>query len=311
MTSKMNLTTNISTVFFGTGEVSLDTLVGIADHVKIEAVITKPDLVTSSGRTVSPKVKDWAEQNAVPCFQPGNKAELAALCEQESFDSPIGLVVDYGIIIPSSVIQSFRKGILNSHFSLLPKWRGADPITWTILGGDTQTGVTIMLVDEGMDTGDILAQQTIALNPDETVASLTPKLVNLSNDMLITTIPGYIGGDITPQPQNHDAATYSTKITKEMGELKPSEFTAAELERQIRAYQGWPGSYLTIHNTLLTIKNARVSKETTPIGGLHWQNHTLLLGCKQGSLEITLLQPAGKKPMDAAGFVNGYKQLLS
>ncbi len=310
MISKTNSAIVTSIVFFGTGEVSLATLEGIEGNIPVEAVVTKPDLVTSSGRKISPQVKVWAEENGVPCYQPANKAELAELCSKQAFKSPVGLVVDYGIIIPASVIQGFKQGILNSHFSLLPKWRGADPITWTILAGDTTTGVTVMLVDEGMDTGDILAQEEIELAPDETVASLTPRLVEISNDMLINTIPVYLRGEIKPEVQDHEAASYSSKISKEMGELKPGEKTAVELERQVRAFQGWPGSYITIQDTLLAIKSAKATNKSAPIGKINRAGKTLLLGCRQGSLQIDSIQPAGKKPMDALGFANGYKDLI-
>jgi methionyl-tRNA formyltransferase len=311
MTSMTNSAIATSIVFFGTGEVSLATLEGIAGNISVEAVITKPDLVTSSGHKISPQVKVWAEENGVPCYQPANKAELAELCNKQAFKSPVGLVVDYGIIIPASVIQGFRQGILNSHFSLLPKWRGADPITWTILAGDTTTGVSVMLVDEGMDTGGILVQEEIELAPDETVASLTPKLVGLSNDMLINAIPDYLRGEMKPRVQNHEAASYSSKINKDMGELKPTEKTALELERQVRAFQGWPGSYITVQGTLLAVKSARATSKTTPIGKINRDGKTLLLGCKQGSLQIDSIQPAGKKPMDALGFANGHRNLIS
>lgn len=306
-----NSSTTTSIVFFGTGEVSLETLKSISGKITVEAVITKPDLMASSGRAMSPAVKIWAESNSIPCYQPANKAELAELCAQTKFSSKAGLVVDYGIIIPLSVITGFEKGILNSHFSLLPRWRGADPITWSILAGDQTTGVTVMQVDEGMDTGDILAVEEIEVASDETVPTLTDKLVRLSNSMLIDVIPKYLRGEITPAQQNHTLATFSKKIQKEDGLLKPSEYTATELERQIRAYLGWPGSYMTSHGALLAIKKVGVSEVTAPTGQLVQNEGRLLLGCKEGSLEIELIQPAGKKPMDARSFANGYANLLN
>lgn len=307
MTSKTNSST--STVFFGTGDVSLKTLEGIADDISIEAVITKPDLTTSSGKSIAPAIKTWAQQRNIPCYQPANKTELVSLVGAAKFSSDLGLVVDYGLIIPESVIRSFKLGILNSHFSLLPKWRGADPITWSVLAGDNQTGVTIMQVDAGMDTGDILATEKISLSPNETTQSLTTKLIELSNTMLVRTIPRYISGQITPTPQDNELATYSTKISKEMGQLNPM-LSAVELERQVRAFRGWPSSYIPIHDTLVTIKEARVSSEQIEPGHLVWRAKKLLYGCNGGSLEIVSIQPAGKSAMDGASFVNGYKHLL-
>lgn len=310
MTSKTNSNTTTSIVFFGTGDVSLKTLEGIHPAIPIEAVITKPDLLTSSGQKAQPAVKAWATKHNIPCYQPANKAELSELFSHAQFSSRAGLVVDYGLIIPVDVIDGFELGILNSHFSLLPKWRGADPITWSVLAGDKTTGVTIMQLEAGMDTGDILAVETCSLASNETTASLTERLVAISNKLLIQTIPQYFAGELEPKPQDHEQATFSKKITKEAGELKPNEYIAAELERQVRAYLGWPGSYMTIKDVLLTIKEARVSSVAAPSGKLVNQGGKLLLGCKEDSLEIIRIQPAGKKPMDARAFTNGYAKLL-
>lgn len=309
MTSKKNSTTT-STVFFGTGDVSLATLQGIHAELDIEAVITKPDLLTSSGHKKPPAVKVWAEQHSIPCYQPANKAELSQLLRDIKFSSAVGLVVDYGIIIPPDVLAAFPNGLVNSHFSLLPKWRGADPITWPILAGDKETGVTIMQVDEGMDTGDILYQEAIEIAEQETTASLTDKLIKLSNRMITESLPAFVAGELAPTAQDNDQASYSTKITKEMGAID-SELSAAEIERQIRAFQDWPGSYLTIQGTLLTIKSAKVSQAKVAPGQLTYQGGQLLFGCTQDSLEILQIQPAGKKPMDAKSFANGYARLLA
>lgn len=302
---------NTKIVFFGTGEVSLETLKGISSHVQIEAIITKPDLLSSSGSRTSPAVKLWAQENGVPCYQPANKAELGDLFDKQAFESRVGLVVDYGLIIPLSVISSFELGILNSHFSLLPRWRGADPITWSILSGDEVTGVTIMQLAEGMDTGDILRSEKLEIGTEDTTSTLTTKLIGLSNKMLVETLADYLEGNASTTQQDHDRATFSKKITKEDGLVRPNDYSAVEIERQIRAYLGWPGSYITIGDTLLTIKSAKAVNTKAPIGQLTLNEGKLLMGCKQGSLEITQIQPAGKKPMDAKGLVNGYAKLIS
>lgn len=311
MTSKTNSGTIASVVFFGTGDVSLKTLEGIHPTIAVEAIITKPDLVTSSGHRLQPAVKTWATKHTIPCHQPANKAELIELFSSTQFSSRLGLVVDYGLIIPTGVIDSFELGILNSHFSLLPKWRGADPITWSILAGDKATGVTIMQLEAGMDTGDILAVEEYDLAVKETTESLTTKLITISNKLLLVTIPKYLAGTLTPQPQDNTQATFSKKITKQDGELKPEKYSATELERQIRAYLGWPGSYIERKGIRLTIKQALADQESLPINTLMEHNGKLLLGCKEGSLDILSIQPAGKKPMDAKGFVNGYARLLN
>jgi methionyl-tRNA formyltransferase len=310
MTYKTNSNTATSIVFFGTGDVSLETLRGIYPSIKIEAVITKPDLASSDGKKHEPAVKVWANEHNIHCYQPSSKAELSELFSTTGFSSRAGLVVDYGLIIPVDVIDSFELGIINSHFSLLPKWRGADPITWSVLAGDDITGVTIMQLEAGMDTGDILAVTPYNVATDETTQSLTSRLIAISNELLLKTIPAYFAGELSPEPQDDSKATFSRKITKDDGRLKPAEHTAAELERHIRAYLGWPGSYLERKGIHLTIKQAKVAQESLPPGKLTKHNGKLLLGCKAGSLEILSIQPAGKKTMEAKGFMNGYSKLL-
>lgn len=292
-------------VFFGTGEVSLKTIEGIASNFDIEAVITKPDLTTSSGKTRPAELKIWAEEHQIPCYSPTNKAELSQLITGQKFESQVGLVVDYGIIIPQDVIDSFPKGILNSHFSLLPQLRGADPITFAILEGLQETGVTIMQIVAKLDEGDIVAQQTYTIPENVTTPHLTDDLIALSNKMLITAMPDYLEGKITPIQQDHSQATYSRKLTKEDGLLDSSK-TAVELECQIRAFIDWPKSYMFMDDLRITITKVRVSGQKSPIGSLSVVDKKLYYGCKDGSLNILELQPAGKSKMNAAAFINGY-----
>lgn len=292
-------------VFFGTGEVSLKTTEGIANNFDIEAVITKPDLTTSSGKTRPAELKIWAEEHQIPCYSPANKAELSQLITGQKFESQVGLVVDYGIIIPQDVIDSFPKGILNSHFSLLPQLRGADPITFAILEGLQETGVTIMQIVAKLDEGDIVAQQTYTMPANVTTPQLTDDLIALSNKMLITAMPDYLEGKITPTQQDHSQATYSRKLSKEDGLLDSSK-TAVELECQIRAFIDWPKSYMFMDDLRITITKVRVSGQKSPIGRLSVVDKKLYYGCKDGSLNILELQPAGKSKMNAAAFINGY-----
>lgn len=300
--------TNPSIVFFGTGEVSLKTIEGIAGHFDIEAVITKPDLTTSSSKTRPAELKIWAEEHQVPCFTPASKAELSDVIANQKFKSEVGLVVDYGIIIPQDVIDSFPHGILNSHFSLLPKLRGADPITFAVLEGHKETGVSIMQLVAKLDEGDIIAQEKYQMPQAITTPQLTTDLIELSNEMLATVIPNYLADKLVPKSQDHIQASYSRKLTKEDGLLDPSK-TATELECQIRAFIDWPKSYMFMDDLRVVITQARTSDQKYPVGKLTVDDKKLYYGCKGGSLEILELQPAGKLKMNAEAFTNGYIKL--
>lgn len=291
-------------VFFGTGIVSLKTIEGICDRFEIETIITKPDLVTSSGKTRPAELKVWAQEHNIDCFTPANRAELSQLFDKQKFDSQVGLVVDYGIIIAQDVIDSFPIGILNSHFSLLPQLRGADPITFAILEGAQETGVTIMQIVAGLDEGDIVAQEKYSLRPDITTPELTEDLIALSNKMLVYTIPDYLSGQIKPHPQAGNP-TYSRRLTKQDGRLDPSK-SAAQLEREVRAYVGWPKSYFDWQGKTYIVHKANVATAKIPKGELKVVDKKLFYGCKDGSLKILEIQPAGKPKMNAAAFINGY-----
>lgn len=313
MTSVANSTidTARSIVFFGTGAVSLATLEGISDKLIIEAVITKPDLTTSSGHRVSPEIKIWAEQHNIPCHQPANKAELSQLCAKTSFQSKVGLVVDYGLIIPQAAMDSFELGILNSHFSLLPRWRGADPITWAVLEGDKTTGVTVMKIDAGMDTGEIITAAELPLAPDETTSSLTDKLIELSNKLLTEYVPKYMSGSCTLTRQDDAQATYSSKITKEQGAMDLHGKSATELEREVRAFLGWPGSYFDTNGVLITVLQASVANESIPPGSLARNGKELFVGCRSGALRLERLRLPSRSAISGQDYINTHPSLLT
>ncbi len=297
-------------VFFGTGPVSLHTLEQISPAFSIEAIITKPS-TTKSHKHQSQTVEDWAKIHKIPVHLPADKAELSGVFMQNKFKSLIGLVVDYGIIIPQDVLTSFKKGILNSHFSILPEWRGADPITFAILSGQKITGVSIMLVVPKLDEGDLLTTQEYRLPPTITIDVLTKELTELSSKLLIDTIPKYLADDIKPYPQpTTNKPTYSRKLTKQDG-LVDCNKSAEQIEREIRAYLGWPKSLLKYQGLDLILLESKVSNDQVDTGKLNVIDSKLLLGCKNNSLQIIKLQIAGKKPMDAKSFINGYQNIIS
>jgi methionyl-tRNA formyltransferase len=285
-------------IFFGSGPVASATLTSLLPHFDIEAIITKP---RAEGHRGSVPVLEFAEVKQIPVFTPGSKAELANLFADARFTATTGLVVDYGIIISQSVIDYFKMGIVNSHFSLLPEWRGADPITFSILAGRPETaGVSLMVINEKLDEGDLIAQEPFDLPPPITTPELTDALVALSNTMLIEKLPLYMAGGIKPYPQPDIPATYSRKLTKEDGIVDTSK-PADQLEREIRAFAGWPKSKLNIFGHNPVIKKARVAQHST--------DGTLVIACgNETFLEILELTAPSGRTISGADFIRGYKK---
>jgi methionyl-tRNA formyltransferase len=285
-------------VFFGSGPVASATLESISQSFEIEAIVTKP---RPPHHRSSVPVLDFASSHNIKVYTPANKHELSQLLEEVHFESQLGVVVDYGIIMEKTVIEAFPKGIINSHFSLLPEWRGADPITFSILSGQTKTGVSLMLINEKLDEGELLAQQDLVLEPQVTTPKLTDQLVSLSNEMLKETVPKYLAGSLKPYPQPDIKPTYSRLLVKSDGEIdigKPAD----QLEREVRAYTGWPKSHLKLFNAYdIVVNKSRVAR--SPADG------AIVIACGNNTyLEITeLTAPSGRR-MSGADFVRGYKK---
>lgn len=298
-----------SLVFFGTGSTSLEALQALCLDFTIEAVITKPATNTSSGHTRPTEVEIWAKQNNLEVFTPSNKSELSKIVANQQFESNVGVVLDFGMIVPQDVINSFSLGIINSHFSLLPLHRGADPIRAAILEGDKTTGVTIMKIVAELDAGPILTWAEYDLRSTITEPELRTALSELNCALLPESLTLYLNGDIDPIEQDVTQATFTSKVSKDDGLLDATK-SATQLEREIRAYITWPKSYILVQNQQISIKKATVSDIKVDPGKLTVHEKKLYFGCKNGSLEIIELQPAGKASMSAQAFTNGYKHLL-
>lgn len=301
----------ISIVFLGSGPVAAKSLELLISNFDIEAVITKPK--PPHHRDTFPVI-ELAEQNSLALHMVSNKHELSNLFTKSSFRSKLAVLIDFGIIISQDVIDFFPKGIVNSHFSLLPEWRGADPITFAILSGQPKTGVSLMIIDKGMDTGKIIKQQSIKIQSNETTQALTDKLIVLSNEMLSDTLPKYLMGEVKPRTQPHpNRATYSRKIIKQDGLLDFSK-SAEQLEREIRAFAQWPKSKTTLANIDVIITSAHVTPSTSGRPGkivIDTQAGLIMIQCKDGYLCIDKLKPASKSEMTAKSFIAGYSQRLS
>lgn len=294
--------------FFGSGPVAAESLRLIAQDFTIEAVITKPRPTHHKGPV---PVLDLAAELDLQTYTAADKAELDALIATRPLKSRLALLIDFGIIVSQNVIDYFELGIINSHFSLLPEWRGADPITFSILSGQPKTGISLMLLTAGMDEGPLLAQTDYNIEPDETTPSLTAALIDLSYQSLQTIVPLYVSGDVSAAPQEQvtladsPEPTYSRKLTKQDGRLDPTK-PAAVLEREVRAFQDWPKSKLRIGELDVAVIKAHVSDKVGPVGSLSKDNNALTLHCGESSLVIDVLKPAGKQAMTAAEFMRGY-----
>jgi methionyl-tRNA formyltransferase len=304
----------ISVVFLGSGPVAAESLRRLAQHFTIEAVITKPRPEHHRGPVPVLDLCNGPE----PCdrvITVSSKSELSETVRAAGFKSRLGVVIDFGIIISQDVIDSFELGIINSHFSLLPQWRGADPITFSILSGQKQTGVSIMLITAGLDEGPIIGFGVYDLEGNETTPVLTDRLIDLSDNLLADLLPRYLERR-KAVPQDEVARmfnqplepTFSRKLTKEDGIL---DFTkpAAQLEREVRAFIGWPGSRTTVGERDIVVTAAHVL-EVSDSGqpGTVWREGKLFgFYTAEGVLVVDRLKPAGKQEMSAEAFLAGYQ----
>ncbi|MEO5627348.1 MAG: methionyl-tRNA formyltransferase [Candidatus Saccharimonadales bacterium] len=296
-------------VFFGSGPVAAKSLELLAEKFVIEAVVTKPRAAHHRG---SVPVLELAERLGLKTFLTASKQELTELFKSKPVTSEVGVVIDYGIIIDQEVIDYFPYGSVNSHFSLLPEWRGADPITFSVLCGQAQTGVSLMIIVQKMDEGPLLAQGVYDMAKDITTPKLTEDLILLSDSLLETILPMYLEGSVTPAPQDqvslngHKRVSYSRKLNKDDGILDFKK-SAVQLEREIRAFIEWPKSRTTIGEKEVVITAAHVLDRVNKPGVAVVEAKQLMIGTTDGSLVIDKLKPAGKAEMSAEGFLAGYK----
>jgi methionyl-tRNA formyltransferase len=291
-----------SVVFFGSGPVAAKSLELLAKNFAVEAIITKPATAQEMSATLT---------ESVPVYAVSNKSELDELITKQSFNSRLAILIDFGIIVSRTVIDAFPLGIVNSHFSVLPEWRGADPISFAILSGQKTTGVSLMLLDEGMDTGKILVTKSLPINLDDTTPTLTDKLILLSNSLVTEFIPKYVVQEVKPRSQSHpERATYSRKLSKDDGLIDWTK-PAAVIEREVRAYIEWPKSRATIAGKEVIVLSAHVLAESGKPGSIGVRGKELIVFCGENALVIDELKPAGKNKMTSEAFLAGHKHLLN
>ena len=292
-------------VFFGSGPVAAESLRLLAQDFEIEAVVTKPRAAHHRGDV---PVISLAEKLQLPIHTVSTKRELDELIDTAPFKTDLGVLIDFGIIVSQKVIDYFPLGIINSHFSILPEWRGADPITFSILSGQKQTGVSLMLLVEAMDEGPVLAYGEQDITPTMATPELTANLIELSNAMLASVIPRYSEGIVIAADQelSNSSVSYSRKLTKEDGILDWTK-AATQLEREIRAFIEWPKSRTAFGKLEAVITKAHVIEATGQPGKTDIIDKLPVVYCGEQALALDMLKPAGKQEMTGESFLAGYK----
>lgn len=299
-------------IFFGSPLFAVPSLMALLSEQEIEvaAVVTQPDKPAGRGRQLtSPPIKDVATMAGLPIKQPkGIRGEkFTAWCA--GFKADLFAVVAYGKIFPKHLLEIPRLGCVNLHASLLPRYRGAAPVNWTLIAGEKITGVTTMLMDEGMDTGPILLREKQEILPTETAKELSQRLAVLGAPLLVRSITGLAAGKITPQPQDNTQASYAPLIIKEDG-IIDWNLTATAIYNRWRGFTPWPGIFSLFRNQpmkLTFVRPAGEAQNPRQVGELFFMGDRLLVACGGGSvLEIVSAQLPGKKPVSGLDLRNGY-----
>jgi methionyl-tRNA formyltransferase len=304
----------LNIIFAGTPEFGvpcLDALLQSTHHLK--AIYTQPDRPSGRGRKLQASaVKHWALQHQIPVYQPLNFKNQDAVTEVASLAPDVMVVIAYGLILPKSVLEIPRLGCINVHASLLPRWRGASPIQHALLHGDTQSGVTIMQMDIGMDTGGTICEEKCLISPLDTAGILHDKLAQLSVKPLLTTLEHLAQHRTNPSPQNNEFATYAGKIIKEDA-LIDWQKSAVEIERLIRAFNPWPTAYTLLGKEFLRIHYAALTQiECTEAPGtiLNIDKKGMLVATSDYALLVEKIQFPGGKIISIAEWLNSGKTQL-
>lgn len=299
-------------VFMGSPEFALPTLQVLIERYDVVGVYTQPDKPAGRGQSLTPPlVKRFAQARGLPIFQartlrdPTVQAQLAALQPE------VIVVAAYGLLLPKFVLDLPPHGCLNVHASLLPRYRGAAPIPAAILNGESETGITLMQLDEGLDTGPMLAQARLVIAPDETAGSLTIKLAELGAQLVAETLPRWIAGEITPQPQDESQATFAPKLEKKDEWLDWTR-SAIELDRRVRALSPKPGARTTWNGKLLRILSVQTTgrKSQNAVGTVVKDGNEIGVVTGEGILRLKVVQLEGKRAMSAADFARGQPSFI-
>lgn len=296
----------IYTIFFGTHDLAVTVLQELikSEYINIDLVITQPDRPVGRKKIMTPPpVKVFAEKHGIHVEQPRTLKNYNIV---KSKDYQIAILTEYGVKIPDKIINTFTKGILNIHYSLLPKYRGASPIQSAILNGDTETGVSIMLLEKSLDTGPVIAQKTYRLYPDEMYENTKIPISKLGVKLLIDILPKYLSGEVKPKPQNNKNATLCHQLSRDDGRIDWNN-TTTKIYNQYRALTPWPGIWTIWRNKRIKLlKIIPADRKITP-GKVETDNDTLYIGTNTSSIKIIELQIEGKNVMNSNIFLQGNK----
>ena len=297
----------LRTVFLGTPDFALQTLQGLIDAgCKMVGVYTQPDRPKGRGKQLAvPPVKELAQKYDIPVYQPLKLRQSEAVAELEALAPDLIVVVAYGQILPKRVLEIPAHGCINVHASLLPKYRGAAPINKAIIDGETETGITTMYMDVGLDTGDMLVKKTLAIGPEETAGELHDRLASLGRETMEETLRQLCAGTLQREVQDDEQSTYASLMKKEDGRIDWSR-SAQEIHNHVRGLDPWPGAYTTINGELLKLAETRPeAAEGLPGNVIAADKNGVCVACGSGSLRIQQLQLAGRKRLAAADFLRG------
>jgi methionyl-tRNA formyltransferase len=299
----------LNLVFCGTPVFAVSTLKKLVESgFRVCLVVTQPDRPRGRGmETSASPVKQTALGLGLPITQPDKIKENAEFRAQLADLKPNAIiVVGYGRIIPQWMLDLPPTGNINLHASLLPKYRGAAPIQWAIARGEGVTGVTTMRIDAGLDTGDILLQKEVVIDPEDTAETLAPRLASIGAELVVETLRGLEAGKIQPRPQDSAKATLAPILKKEDGRIDFGR-TAAEIFNRLRGFQPWPGAFASFRGKNLSVWAAKPAQRSVPVGQIAVDGDRLIAGCGDNTaLELLEVQPEGKRRMAGRDFVHGY-----
>lgn len=298
-------------IFMGTPDFGVPALKALIHDPRFEVVhiFSQPDKPQGRKQEIKPTpIKEVALEYNIPCSQPEKLRTEDTVNSIRELQPDYIVVVAYGRIIPKSILDIPTRGCINIHGSLLPKYRGASPIQAALLHGEQETGVTIMLLSEGMDEGAMLHKVVVPVTTDTTSETLFQKLSILGAEVLPDVLVQYAEGKILPEEQEASAATYCGKIEKEMGEIHPEHDTAMEIYHKWQAFTPWPGIYIFDHGKRIKLLKIKVDPTASTIGIISHQDKKLFFGTKAGSIEILELQPEGKKAMSSTAYISGLRK---
>ena len=298
-------------ILFGTPAFAIPIADALRSLGEVVAVVTQPDRPKGRKQILTPPaLKAWAQKHGIPVLQP-EKLDADFLKTAQNASPDVGVIASYGNIIPKSVLDIFPRGIVNVHPSLLPRHRGASPVQATILSGDSIAGITLMLTDEEMDHGPIIAQEHLPIWPHESAHELQERLSHHAAELLANVLPEWVAGKRKAEPQDHAAATYTKMFNREDGKIDWTQ-PAGAIERQIRALNPWPGTFTTLPDgTRLKVLYIGVLAGETADPGTVRKGETgePEVRAEDAWIRLIRVQPEGKTEMDGRAFLNGHQQL--